>query len=158
MLVFPCFAEGGNQCNVASNRCLKAQKTLQPYEEWLSLSGTTGRYMRCLTSFVEAKLTSFWFPQRTPFFVNRTPTAHTFFSCTLHRRVVRVCSRTLTPCACMTQRSTLSAFRPRTLIPHRALSYITSHLMTPTTTYPEPFLQRAQTLRRSTATAEWRSG
>ena len=53
----------------------------------------------------------------------------------LHRLVVRVYSRTLTP-AWFKSRSTLSACRPKTFTPHRAMSHITPHLATPSTGTP----------------------
>ena len=69
--------------------------------------------------------------------VDSTPTAYTIFSCTF---VAQTCFYLLSECthwlhavAWLKSRSTSSAFRPKTLTPHRAMSYTLPHLMTPST-------------------------
>ena len=76
-------------------------------------------------------------------FVDSTPTAHHIFSSTV---VAQTCCQSVQShidphaLARLKSRGTLSAFRPKTLIPHRAISYTLPHLMTPHTGTPSsPF-------------------
>ena len=96
--------------------------------------------------------------------VNTTSTAHTFFSCTVLLYSHLVTDFTQWPHAsrvAQESRSTLlTSLPPHILTPSRNVVRHTSlddtehgHSFL---TSPESFLQRSQTLRRSTATAEWR--
>ena len=97
--------------------------------------------------------------------VSSAPTAHTFFSCTvvvqsyfhwLHALISRITrgSRITEHLDCVCPQNI--HISSRNVVRHASLDD-TKHGHS-FLTYPEPFLQRAQPLRRSTATAEWRFG